>query len=167
MLPFLKIFILQAKVHLNHTIKNLRPPRLNSPLSQPAVSIDKSFFDFLCVSALSVNHFNTPQITHEKRLAILTSPYRIRYKRGDSYAESACYSTHESPSTVSRRGFRVYASEAFKCAYVAVVPVFPETLRYHNSTSGACKLILFVTRAAPSVIHRLHNEDYLLRASGF
>ena len=45
--------------------------------------------------------------------------------------------------------------------------ISPESLRYHSNTSGACKLILFVTRAAPSVIHRLRNEDYLLRASGF
>ena len=42
--------------------------------------------------------------------------------------------------------------------------ISPESLRYHSNTSGACKLILFVTRAAPSVIHRLRDEDDLLRA---
>lgn len=41
--------------------------------------------------------------------------------------------------------------------------ISPESLRYHSNTSGACKLILFVTRAAPSVIHRLRDEDDLLQ----
>ena len=84
---------------------------------------------------------------------VIVAMYRRHYPASSPFL---FFRAHESPGTISRRGFRVCMHRRLSNALVLrSFRDFPETLRYYHSTSGACKLILFVTRTAPELINKL------------